>query len=194
MAHGAVLIAAGFAWARAEAEGKVRPQGVKKSAQNGQSYSIDQPREHSPRSTASPKATSRWRTPWSATIAPAPTEAFLAQAESEIRGYGKLVVNGIVEIGRKLVEVKERVGHGRYTAFVTERLGWSMRSGQNFVAVFEMVKSANFAPLDDLTIDASSLYRIAAPSTPAEVREAVLEKAADLVPAAVMADEPAAGE
>jgi len=38
------------------------------------------------------------------------------------------------------------------------------------MAVSKIFASANFA-LEDLTMDASSLYRIAAPSTPAEVRE-----------------------
>jgi len=64
--------------------------------------------------------------------------------------------------------VKERVDHGEYTAFITDRLGWSERSGRRFVEVFDMVKTANLASLDTLTIDASSLYRIAAPSTPAD--------------------------
>jgi hypothetical protein len=69
-------------------------------------------------------------------------DEFLAQAEGQIRGYGKLVVSGIVEIGRKLVEVKERVGHGKYTAFVTDRLRLSERAGRNFVSVYEMFKTA----------------------------------------------------
>jgi hypothetical protein len=95
------------------------------------------------------------------------------------RGYGKMVVSGIVEIGRKLVEVKERVGHGNYTAFVTERLGWSPQAALNFTRVFELfAKSTNCVDFDTLTIDASSLYRIAAPSTPAEAREEVLARAA----------------
>jgi hypothetical protein len=65
---------------------------------------------------------------------------------------------GIVEIGRELVAVKARVPHGRYTAFVTERLGWPERAARNFVSVLEMFKATNFAGLETLTIDASSLY------------------------------------
>ena len=41
-------------------------------------------------------------------LAPDANEEFLAQAEGQIRAYGKLVVAGIVDIGRKLVEVKDR--------------------------------------------------------------------------------------
>lgn len=105
-------------------------------------------------------------------------DEFLAQAEGQIRGYGKLVVSGIVEIGRKLVEVKGRVGYSGFVVFVTERLSWSERAGNRFVSVAEMFTTANLA-VDDLSIDASSLYLIAAPSTPAEVRGKVLEQAAE---------------
>jgi hypothetical protein len=86
--------------------------------------------------------------------------------------------DGIVEIGRKLVEVKERVGHGKYTAFVTERLGWSVMQATRFVNVYELTRKPNkLLDFDGLTIDASSLYLIAAPSTTEEARQAVLEKA-----------------
>jgi hypothetical protein len=87
---------------------------------------------------------------------PGADEEFLAQAEGQIRGYGKLVVSGIVEIGRKLVEVQGRLP-GRYVAFVTERLGWSKMQASRFVNVYEMLKGNNLLPsADDLTIDASS--------------------------------------
>jgi hypothetical protein len=56
------------------------------------------------------------------------------------------------EIGRKLVEVKERVEHGKYTAFVTKRLGWSMDSALRFARVYELTKSRNLRDFDGLTI------------------------------------------
>jgi hypothetical protein len=107
-------------------------------------------------------------------------EEFLAQAEGQIRGCGKLVVAGILAIGQKLVEVKARVGYQGFVDFVTDRLLWSKRSGDKFVAVYEMLSSAHYAPeqIDKLTIEASSLYLIAGRSTSAEVRTEVLEKAA----------------
>lgn len=105
-------------------------------------------------------------------------DEYLAQAEGRIRGYGKLVVSGLVEIGRELVAVKERVGHGRYEAFVRDRLRWSTQSAWNYTNVFERLKSLTVGDLDGLTIDASSLYLIAAPSTPSQVRDQVLDQAA----------------
>jgi hypothetical protein len=106
-------------------------------------------------------------------------DEFLLQLEGRIRGYGKMVVSGIVEIGRELVSAKQRVGHGRYTAFVTERLSWSIQSAERFVHVHRLFQNQQVVDFDGLTIDATSLYRIAAPSTPAEVRDEVLAKAAE---------------
>jgi len=103
-------------------------------------------------------------------------DEFLAQAEGRIRGYGKLVVAGIVEIGRELVGVKQRLPR-RYEAFVRERLGWSTQHAWNLTNVFEMFQSLNFGDLVGLTIDASSLYLLAAPSTPKEVRDTALKQA-----------------
>jgi hypothetical protein len=78
----------------------------------------------------------------------------------------ELTVSGIVEIGRKPGEVKERVGHGQYEAFVRERLGWSASLALRYAQVFKAFKSVTVTDFDALQIDARSLYLLAAPSTP----------------------------
>jgi hypothetical protein len=105
-------------------------------------------------------------------------ERFLALAEKRIRAHSKRAVGAIAEIGRELVIVKARVEHGKYTAFVTERLGWSEAAAKRFISVYEMIKTLNLSDLESLQIDASSLYLLAAPSTPEAAREEVLERAA----------------
>lgn len=65
-------------------------------------------------------------------------EEFLAQAEGQIRGYGKLVSTGIVEIGRKLTEVKDRTGYQGFLTFVKDRLRWSEMQASRFVNVYQM--------------------------------------------------------
>lgn len=78
------------------------------------------------------------------------------------------MIGGIVEIGRILAEVQDRCPD-RCAEFLTEKLKWKSRqSGQNFLTVFHMFQSPKFGHVDpdDLTIDASSLYLLAAPSTP----------------------------
>ena len=54
-------------------------------------------------------------------------------------------------------------------AFVRERLAWSESKALRFVQVFELFQKRQFDAFAGLTIDASSLYLIAAPSSPEEV-------------------------
>jgi hypothetical protein len=89
-------------------------------------------------------------------------EEYLDRAEGKIRGLGKLVASGMVEIGRELIGVKERVGYQGMIDFATKRLRWSQRSTDRFVAVATMFSTANLA-VEELTIDASSLYLLAQP-------------------------------
>jgi hypothetical protein len=104
-------------------------------------------------------------------------EEYLDQAEGEIRGYGQSFMNSIIAIGKKLAEIKERVGHGKYEIFVRERLGFSERTALNYVRAYELFKSETVSDLDAVQIDAKALYLLARPSTPEEVRTAALEKA-----------------
>jgi Protein of unknown function (DUF3102) len=105
-------------------------------------------------------------------------EEFLNQAEAEIRRSGKRVVSEIIAIGRKLSEIKDRVGHGRYGQFVRERLWFSERTAQQFVQSYEFLKSAHCADFESLHIDPSALRLLARSSTPNEVRLEALERAA----------------
>ena len=99
---------------------------------------------------------------------------FLDQAEAEIRHYGRLGVSVIVAIGKKLVEVKERIGHGNYEDFVRRRLPFTSRTARNYVRAYELLKSET---ISDFDLDAGSLDLLARPSTSNRVRVAALEKA-----------------
>lgn len=105
-------------------------------------------------------------------------EEFLNQAEAEIRRSDKRVISEIVAIGRKLIEIKNRVGHGRYGQFIRDRLWFSERSAQQFVQSYEFLKSAHCADFESLHIDGSAVRLLARPSTPNEVRVEALERAA----------------
>jgi hypothetical protein len=73
-----------------------------------------------------------------------------------------------------LTEVKERLPHGKFLSWLKGEFGWAERTAQNFMRVYELSKSANFA---DLTLDISALYLIAARSTPEPIVREVLERA-----------------
>jgi hypothetical protein len=105
-------------------------------------------------------------------------ERFLARAEKYIRAASTKAGEAIVKIGFELTLVKAKVGHGKYETFVRDRLGWSPDTALRFTRVFELAKSRNVRDFTGLTIDASSLYLIAAPGTPEAAREEVLERAA----------------
>ena len=105
-------------------------------------------------------------------------EEFLAEAENEIRRRGKVIVSNIIAIGKKLIEIKARVGHGRYGQFVRDRLPISERTAQQYVRSYEFLKTAQCADLEALKISVSAIRLLTRPSTPVEVRMEALARAA----------------
>ena len=82
----------------------------------------------------------------------------------------------IVDIGRELIAVKERLDHGKFLDWIESEFAWSRRTAVNmmqaaseFGAKWEMIAH----------LPATAIYRLAAPSTPPEVREAVLKMTPD---------------
>jgi hypothetical protein len=92
---------------------------------------------------------------------------FARELTERIHELARLTAATIVEIGRNLTEVKERVGHGKFLDWIDKEFGWGDRSARNFMMVYDRFKTANFA---DLEIDVSALYLIAAPKTSESVR------------------------
>jgi hypothetical protein len=99
----------------------------------------------------------------------------LDQHAAEIRRLHKRAASDIVEIGRRLAICKERAGHGEWLPWLDREFGWKEQSARNFMQVYELsLKSPNFG---DLGIGVSSLYLLAAPSTPEEARTEIIERA-----------------
>jgi hypothetical protein len=105
-------------------------------------------------------------------------DEFLTDAESEIRHFGKVIGSCIIAIAKKLIEIKERVGHGRYGEFIRDRLPFSERTAQEYVRSYEFLKSAHCSDLGSLKIDISALRLLTRPSTPEGVRMEALARAA----------------
>jgi hypothetical protein len=102
--------------------------------------------------------------------------ASLADHAAEIRRLGKRIVGDIVEIGRLLTECQNILGHGRWLAWLNRELGWSQSTARNCMRAFQLAqsKNANFA---DLNLPLSALYLLAAPGTPPEVQDQIVERA-----------------
>jgi hypothetical protein len=91
-----------------------------------------------------------------------------------IRALGRRAVADIIEIGRLLIEAKQIVGHGGWLPWLEREFGWTDDTALNFMRVHELSKSRNFR---DLNLPVSSLYLLAAPSTPDEARLEIAQRA-----------------
>ncbi len=99
---------------------------------------------------------------------------FLQQQTVEIRCLIKRTVEDIFEIGQKLIEVKKRLGHGRFGNWLASEFDWTERTGQKFMNVAKRFKSEYCSELE---IAPSALYLLAATSTPEPARQEALVRA-----------------
>lgn len=103
------------------------------------------------------------------------TSKFIQQQTGEIRGLMRRTAQDIFEIGQKLIQIKEKLGHGRFGTWLSVEFGWTERTAQQFMNVARQFKSENFS---DLQLAPSALYVLAAPSTSAKARQEAIERAA----------------
>lgn len=76
----------------------------------------------------------------------------------------------------RLTEAKAIAGHGGWLPWLDREFGWSIPTAERFMRCHELAtKNVNLTNLD---IGVSALYALAAPSTPAAAREAVIAEAA----------------
>jgi DUF3102 family protein len=104
------------------------------------------------------------------TALPVEDQAFLDLKAEQIRA---VAANAVIEIGRHLIEAKQRVGHGHFLAWVEAEFQWGEQSARNYMAVAERFPQG----LGDLPITREALYLLAGPSVPEEAREEAVERA-----------------
>ena len=104
----------------------------------------------------------------------AATYQFVQQQTGEIRALIRRTAQEIIEVGQKLIEVKERLGHGQFEGWLQAEFDWTQMTANRFMRVAKQFKSNN---LLDLHIAPSALYVLAAPSTPAAARTEALARA-----------------
>jgi hypothetical protein len=102
------------------------------------------------------------------------TRIVVQQCTHEIKTSMQRTTQDIIDIGKKLIEVKQHLGHGSFINWLKSEFNWSVSTATKFMQVGEQFKFVNFT---NLNITASALYLIAAPSTPKETRAEVLERA-----------------
>ena len=102
------------------------------------------------------------------------TRIIVEQRTDEIKTLLKRTAQDIVDIGQKLTDVKDRLGHGHFGTWLAAEFRWTARTAQRFIRVADTFKSDN---LSDLEIAPSALYMLAAPSTPAGARQEAIVRA-----------------
>jgi hypothetical protein len=104
--------------------------------------------------------------------------AVLAENAVAIRKLTARLIGDVIEIGRRLSDCKKRLGFGNWLPWLEREFSWSERSARNFIRCYEFARSRS-ANVADLGIDVSSLYLLAAPSTPEKARVEVLRQAGE---------------
>jgi hypothetical protein len=102
-------------------------------------------------------------------------EVILAQHAEVIRALGKRVVHDVIEIGRRLTDAKARCGHGNWLPWLEREFGWGEDTALRFMQVAKTF-GPNSAHVRDLELPMGGLYLLAAPSTPDEARDEVIER------------------
>ncbi|HEX3410318.1 MAG TPA: DUF3102 domain-containing protein [Stellaceae bacterium] len=79
----------------------------------------------------------------------------------------------MIEIGRHLIEVKERVGHGHFLDWVEEEFEWKERAAENYMAVARAFPHARA----DLPMTHEAMRLLAGPSAPEAARQDAIARA-----------------
>lgn len=92
---------------------------------------------------------------------------FVRQQTGEIRSLMKRTAQDIIEIGQRLIEVKNLLEHGQYRKWIEAEFNWGKSTANSFENV-----AKQFADVQNLDVfAASALYELAAPSTPKAARQ-----------------------
>ena len=104
------------------------------------------------------------------------TSSVVQQRTDEIRALMRRTAEDIIAIGRKLIEVKARLGHGQFLAWLEAEFGWHRGTANRFMQVADAFSAVEMSQI--ATFAASALYLLAAPATPETARAEALERAA----------------
>ena len=103
------------------------------------------------------------------------TLSFVQIRTEEIRRLVKRTSQDIVDIGRYLIEVKDRLKYGKFYSWLDVEFGWGSRTAVRFMRVAERFGSVD--NLSELNILSTALYVLSAPSTPVEATAEAIERA-----------------
>ena len=92
----------------------------------------------------------------------------------EIKSLMRRNVQENIDIGQKLIEVKEKLDRGQFGKWIAAEFDWGWTTACKFMNV---AKTLKFSHCENLQIALSALYLISHPSTPEEARQEILKLA-----------------
>ena len=103
----------------------------------------------------------------------AETAHAVMRATDSIKHRKNSIGRDLIGIGTDLIKVKSRLGHGRFGAWLDAEFGWSQKTARNYMTAAEA-----FATKSEIVADLAptTLYALAASSTPAAVRDDVVRR------------------
>ena len=102
------------------------------------------------------------------------TKIVVQRCTSEIKSLMRRTAQDLIDIGQKLIEVKQQLGHGNFEAWLKAEFGWGEWTARKFIQVARKFKSVKFT---DLSVATSALYLLASSYTPEDACKEVLERA-----------------
>lgn len=99
------------------------------------------------------------------------TRIFVLDKAASIQARLKRTAEDIIAIGQDLIEVKQRLGHGKFGDWLKSEFEMSQMTAVKFMRVADLFSKFKLS----LNLPVSVLYELAAPSTPGEVIEQVIE-------------------
>lgn len=99
----------------------------------------------------------------------------IVQASTEvIHRFRATTVEGMLEVGRSLSEVKDVLPHGQFGHWLECEFGWTDRTARKYMASWEKFKSEQGSVLN---MDPSAMTALASDSTPEKARQQAIEMA-----------------
>lgn len=108
-------------------------------------------------------------------VAPRDVERFCAEHAEVIRVLGRRVVGDILEIGKRLIAVRDQLPDQNFSGWLRKEFGWSHSTAYNFITAAEAF--GTYPTIGQIDIDAGALYLLAGPSVPEPARTEAIERA-----------------
>ena len=100
--------------------------------------------------------------------------AAIRRLKKSAASHGKAFLADIVQIGKRLSRVKDRVGHGNWLTWLRKNFDWSGDTAANYINVFELSKTPEFRRLRNLPLEL--LYLLGRRNVSPEARIAIMER------------------